>query len=607
LTTYVAFKDGEKYPAKDAEISDNINTFADAGYLLDKTDLIVDIDNKPKEFIEAIIQEFNINTQIVWTDRGAHFYFLKPDGWRGAQGVSLLGFGVEYKHIKNTKAITVKRNGVAREIENEGKREALPSIFKTKRKLEDLYGLSEGDGRDNKLYSHRMRIGMESGWPQMVEFINNWVFADALEPEDIDRLTRDVKPDAEKNGEAAIADQVMNDKKVVSYMSSLWFQQDDKYILNYDKLRRLIYHYAPGKPTRYVDEVIKQMKYRSHIVEESKAVPIRLKNGVLMNGDFIEVDYTEFTPYVIDIAYNPDAKKIQEVDNYLHHVTKGEPQYRDLFLEMMAYTLITDVGMIKALAKFFIIVGDGGNGKGTALDIIRTILGEDNTSSLDIDHLANEKYSNQMIGKLANLGDDIKDQPINEKKMKALKNISTADRIPVRRLYEDPGEARMTCTLIFTSNHIIKSFEKGRSFKRRVSFMPLFAEVTKPDPRFLEKVLSEQALEYWMKLLIEAYQRLYEKQAFTSSPIVDKFNENYHRDNDSTLEFLEDMTQEDLLGKRLKEVYEEYEQWAEDNGMSVLSKRQLSTNIRVLLGLELTRVRVGKQLMRVYKPIQDDE
>jgi putative DNA primase/helicase len=110
-----------------------------------------------------------------------------------------------------------------------------------------------------------------------------------------------------------------------------------------------------------------------------------------------------------------------------------------------------------------------------------------------------------------------------------------------------------------------------------------------------------------MKLLIEAYQRLYEKQAFTSSPIVDKFNENYHRDNDSTLEFLEDMTQEDLLGKRLKEVYEEYEQWAEDNGMSVLSKRQLSTNIRVLLGLELTRVRVGKQLMRVYKPIQDDE
>lgn len=607
MTVYVAFKDGEKHPPKNAETSDSIDTFQDAGYLLEKTDLIVDIDNKPKELIEAIIQEFNINTQIVWTDRGAHFYFLKPDGWRGAQGTSLLGFGVEYKHSKNTSAITVKRNGVVREIENEGKREALPSFFKTKRNLEDLYGLSDGDGRNQKLFTHRMRIGMEQGWQQIIEFVNNWVLADPMEAEELDSLTRDVKPDAEKNGESAIADLVMNDKKVVSYMSALWFQQDGKYIHDYDRLKRLIYNYAPGKPTRYVDEVIKQMKYRSQLIDENKVVPIKLKNGVLQDGQFIEVDYTEFTPYVIDITYNPDAEPVPEIDEYLKHVTKREKEYRDLFLEMMAYTLITDVGMIKALAKFFIIVGDGGNGKGTALDIIRTILGEHNTSSLDIDHLANEKYSHSMIGKLANLGDDIKDQPINEKKMKSLKNISTADRIPVRRLYEDPGEARMTCTLIFTSNHIIKSFEKGRSFKRRVSFMPLFAEVIKPDPRFLEKLVSEKALEYWMRLLVEAYQRLYEKQSFTVSPIVNEFNERYHRDNDSTLEFLEDLTADDLMGKRLKEVYEEYEQWAEDNGMKALSSRQLSTNIRVLLGLELKQVRFGKQRSKVYQPVEDSK
>ena len=155
---YIEFNHNEKYPNKNADIADNHEAFNDAGYLLTENDLIVDVDVLEKSTIEKIIMMFNIKTQIVWTTRGAHFYFKKPIGFKGSKKVCPMGFEVEYKHDKNTKAITIKQGGKLRIIENEGVREDLPEIFFTRKKLESLLGLGEADGRNNALFTHRMKI-----------------------------------------------------------------------------------------------------------------------------------------------------------------------------------------------------------------------------------------------------------------------------------------------------------------------------------------------------------------------------------------------------------------------------------------------------------------
>ena len=56
-----------------------------------------------------MISLFNIKTQIVWTTRGAHFYFKKPKGFKGSKKVCPLGFEVEYKHDKNTSQSPLNR------------------------------------------------------------------------------------------------------------------------------------------------------------------------------------------------------------------------------------------------------------------------------------------------------------------------------------------------------------------------------------------------------------------------------------------------------------------------------------------------------------------
>src|SRR5690625_1732983 len=227
---YIEFKEGEKFAGQYADISDNHEAFQDAGYVLTENDLVVDIDDLEKESIQKMISLFNIKTQIVWTERGCHLYFKKPNAFRGATRVCPLGFEVEYKHIKNTKQITIKRNGILRTIENEGVREDLPKFLFSNKKLESLLGMDDGDGRNDALFNHRMKIHDIKEWHSVLRFINNNVFATPLPEEEFQTIVRDVKINAGKDDEPAVADFIMSRYKVVKYLGNVYFRQKEEYI-----------------------------------------------------------------------------------------------------------------------------------------------------------------------------------------------------------------------------------------------------------------------------------------------------------------------------------------------------------------------------------------
>ncbi|MGK9319705.1 DUF5906 domain-containing protein, partial [Melissococcus plutonius] len=198
-----------------------------------------------------------------------------------------------------------------------------------------------------------------------------------------------------------------------------------EYIADDDRLKRLVFSYCQGQKTRYVKEVIDQMDYRAPLVPDNKTFDIRFKNGILRNGEFIEVDYTDFTPYSIPIELDFETTPIQTVDDYLNHLTDYDDSYKMRLMEILGHCLIVDKEFKRLMGKFFIFVGDGGNGKGTLLTVIRAILNSKNCTGLSIANMTDEKYLNTLSGKLANLGDDIQDQPIDNAQMKMLKNIST--------------------------------------------------------------------------------------------------------------------------------------------------------------------------------------
>ena len=600
---YVEFIEGQKFSGTKADMADTPEPFKDAGYVLNDFDLVVDIDNLPKDTIKKMLILFKINTETVWTDRGVHLYFKKPSATvRGANRVCALGFKVEMKHNKNTKAVAVKRNGVLRERENAGVREECPPIFSLNKKFKNMMGMDEGEGRNDALFKHRTQLAGVRGWEVYIRFINEHIFAQPLPEEELTVILRDLNVEADKDNEPLVAEFLMREFKMLTYAQSVYFYYKGDYINDRNVLKRLVFDKVGPQKTRYVDEVIKQIEYRTPIVPESKVFDIKFENGILRDGQFIEVEYDEFTPYHIPIEYDPDAEPVKEVDEYIAHLTQSDPEYTKLIYEVLGHTLIVNKEFKRLLAKFFIFIGDGGNGKGTLLQIIKHILGEHNCTGHSITNMSDERYFVTMKGKLANLGDDIHDEPINNDQMKQLKNISTCDFVSARELYKQSDSIQLTISLIFTSNHVLKTFEKGKSYKRRVMWMPMFTVVTdeNKDPNFISKLTTEKALKYWIRRIIEGYFRLYENKKFTDSQIVEQYNEIYHKENNTCLIYLDDYLKPELEGKKLSDIYMDYEMWCEDNALSVGSKRMMQDAIKERFGLVMGVKKLNGKATRVF-------
>lgn len=595
MSEYIEFLDGKKYPAKNADRATNPEAFKDAGYLLKENDLVVDVDSLEKLTIEKMISFFGIKTQIVWTDRGAHFYYKKPNGFKGNKIVCPLGFEIEYKHQKNTpNGLTIKSKGEMRKIENEGIREDLPDIFKYKRGLKPLLGLDENEGRNKSLFAHRMRIIEFDRWKSILRFINNNIFAKPLDEEEFKTVSRDgVKPKAEKNNQPEIADYLINKYKIVSYLGKRYWYIENTYIADEEKINGVIAEEVPNQKTPFYKEIKNQMEYKAAIIDPKKTFDIKLRNGILRNGKFHEIDYQEFTPYSIDIPYFKDAASVQFIDDYLDHLSEGDESYKKRILEVMAHCFITDKQFKRMLGKFFILIGKGGNGKGTFITILTEILGEKNVSTLSIKQMADERYLVTMFGKLANLGDDIEDEFISKEQIKLLKNVSTCDRIQIRRHYEQSKDVELTCSLIFTSNHMIKAREKGEAYKRRVDWMPIEGKPKVKDPEFVKKITTPEALQYWIKLIVEAYRRLYQNKGFTPCEIVEKYNENYHLYNDNINQFLDEHSSKyDWIGMGKKDAIQRYAAWCEENEEHKQGKEKLYAKIIERFDLEYGKVNI---------------
>ena len=589
---FIEFQPGEKYAKPGADKSDFTESFQDCGYLLTKDEIVIDIDHLPKESIRELCKTFDIKTQIVWTNRGAHLYFKKPPRHRRTDGVCRLGFEIEELTCANRpNGVTVKRDGVLREIENAGAREALPDIFTVSKRFEDLTGLSEGDGRNRKLYTHKMKLNNCEDWFRIIRFINEHVFDEPLPQKEFDSLSRaeQSEGDQKTTDEADVAEQVIREFKCAKWASQVWFwsEKAGKFISDDEELAAIIAKRIPVKDPNKVEKAMKWLRINAKKYPADYIFKIRLRNGFLADGKFTPIVVDDLTPHCIDIDYNPDAEPVPAIDEYLDQIV-NEPKYtqqdmqdyRNRLIEIMAYGLIVNPERVRVLSKFHILRGEGSNGKGTFLEIMKTIYQPENCSTLSIEDLADATRINSLTGKLVNLGDDVEDKPIGKTQFKHIKNITSADTVTIRRLYKEAESVVLQAKLIYTSNSDLRTFDKGHALERRMCWVPMFNTVRKPDPNFITKMTTPEALEYWMKLMVEAYVRLY-KHGWTESKICADYNGEYHRHNDISKMFIEELEKDDFLYKTRQEVLEMFDKWNTDDDRK-LNMRAFKQNIWLL-------------------------
>ncbi|PGL66843.1 DUF5906 domain-containing protein [Bacillus sp. AFS055030] len=576
-----------------------------------------DLDIDLEKIVDVMTDYFDIQKLDLDEDY-ARMYFRKPENYvHEPEGLCVLGFKMNWE-LCSAKEVDLNLDDLEQELPD-----FLTSFIDAKNFFEGLSdsaintSLIHGNPkrifnlfnrRKNLLFDYKRIIKHLEYHEEILQFIDEILKERQYEINE--QLDDNLK--IEKNNEQEVAEKLIHKLKTVKFNDSLYtyhhkcFRTGD--FLAQNVIRELK---GFGVSSRYLNEVVKQIKIHSPSIEKPQdGWSIKFQNGCLYNGEWYPIDFTGFTPHYINLRYDPHAESVPVVDRFLNFFTGDDEDYRNFILETIALCLITDpnVKRFEDFQRITFFHGDGKNGKGVLLNIIRALLGGENVSSLSLENIIDEKYLFSLRNKLANCGDDLENKPINARTTKALKNLASNDPIQIRKMYENSTEEVLTATHIYSTNHILTSSEKGNAWKRRLIWCPAFEKPIVKDPDLQKKLTQQDALEYMLRLVMEAYFRLYEKRAFTKCQKVQDCTDNYHEENNTALSWIRAKGKDFFINKRSPQVYndnkgDDFATWHKENygGRPPINCIQLKESIMEVHNLVVKPTTVKGKPERVFK------
>lgn len=294
-----------------------------------------------------------------------------------------------------------------------------------------------------------------------------------------------------------------------------------------------------------------------------------------VNGtwDVLAERFVEPTPdmYIIGeltIALNMDAP-YGLADEFLASIANNDTQTERVLREIIGACMCSK--LIVDQSPMFIGRAHGitaSNGKSTYINMLRSLLGENNVSTLDVNMYGKPFYVADLVGKLANLGDDIPSGYLTGQEASTWKRAVTGDEIRADVKYGDPFEFRPTATQIFSMNVIPRIPADDDGLYRRLAFVPFrnHFEPGKPgyDPHLKEKLARRDVLERFAVLGLMDLRELIERAKFSEISDMRVELDNVRTSNDVVRRWIEwaGMTPEKLDGRWIEDVYKEFTSYA---------------------------------------------
>lgn len=568
-----------------------------AGVLADDV-ILVDIDNATHaEKLRIIAEELQLGCKIVKTTRGYHFFFKSAWHERNGNHVQLaIGLTADIKlGTKNSYAIC-KFAGKERETVYEAPLEALPKwLCRCKHDI-NFPELAEGDGRNEALFSHILPL-QSAGFTheeakETIKLMNRFVLAEPVEDEELEKILRDAAFDrpvfVDRQGRLQhhlMGEHLINRHNVIKIDELLYMYRDGVYVyaekLLSDEMVRLMPMISKAKRV----EVIEYIKIRapSNVILAEPSL-ISFTNGVYdlrtgtLGSSSADLIFTNQIPH----AYNSDAYH-KELDEKLDEWCGGQEDLRALLEEMAGYCLLRSC----EFRKVFILVGDTTNGKSTFLRILTEALGKDNCVNIALQNIGDRFQKVLLHRKLANICDDIGYTYIDDSSY--LKQISSGDRIMAEIKHGDSFAFNPYSTLVFSANEMPRVRDRTGAVAKRMIIIPFDQVIKEPDRRLLDRLLTEEALQYFIKLAVNGLTRLLAND-FTKAKASEKALQRWELDNDSVAAFLYD-EEPHLENEELIDVYSHYELYCKRENFMAIGARSFYKIVKARLHLTTKKIR----------------
>lgn len=253
--------------------------------------------------------------------------------------------------------------------------------------------------------------------------------------------------------------------------------------------------------------------------------------------------------------------------------------------------------------------GGASNGKSTYLNWMRSILGTENVSSLDIATLGQRFNAGRLTGMLANLGDDIPDGFLRGDELSVFKKLVTGDAVFTDVKNGDGYEFRPATTLVFSMNAVPRLSDTTEGVFRRLAFVPFRARFEPGAPGYDGALAAKLARPEVMRgaalSALCALPALVERGTVTAAPDMADEVEEVRRDNNSVMRWVDDegLGLSAFDGVAMRESYARYRAWCDDSGeRSPFSMRMFGSKVREI---DLTEDRRGADFGKVFRVLTE--
>lgn len=333
-----------------------------------------------------------------------------------------------------------------------------------------------------------------------------------------------------------------------------------------------------------IEAFVKQAEYDLFTEFSTNKNILNFENGTLELDTLIFREHRkeDYLLYSLPYAYDKEAQCPRWL-KFLDEVLPNK-DLQTLLQEAFAYPLSR-----LHLEKLVYLYGEGLNGKSVALDVYSRILGRENTTAISLEQITRQDglYIAQMIGKIANISYENTQKIYNNA---IFKSYVSGERLPVKRLYENPFMTDEYPPSIISSNNmpIVDEFTNG--YFRRFLFLPFMVTIKKENinPNLTNELCEE--LSGICNWLIEGVKRLKENKKFTAVEAVNKAFDDFRMESDSVYLFVDELMYKPSEERKilLSQLYGEFEAWAQAYGYNKMSIRTFSKRLKSL-GFEIKK------------------
>jgi len=273
-------------------------------------------------------------------------------------------------------------------------------------------------------------------------------------------------------------------------------------------------------------------------IEDTPPHIIAVENGIL---DLETKKLSEFSPKyfilnTLPIKYNP-KKKCPKILKFLSEVLYEEDI--SIIQELAGYCLYREYPIHKGI----MLIGEGANGKSTFMEVLRTMLNNDNVSTEPLQAFETNRFSMvSLYGKLANIYPDLSDSSL--KATGLFKMLTGGDTITAEYKYRDRFCFKNYAKLIFSANKIPESPDDSAAFFRRwiiINFPNQFLpDNPKTDPNLLKKLTTPDEISGFFNWALEGLERLLKNGKFSNAKSIEETRKQYIRSSDPVKAFIMD-------------------------------------------------------------------